>query len=233
MNPYIYLHEIVKSPSGREDAYAASVLSLRYEPDRATRKDRHWALGQYKSIGIAGNWPCAINFWEHSWESQTNALRAQFQDSGRDTTLETWWNRNLHLRSGGFDRILLPAAYSPTRTELRPRFRQWKVYLHEIAWIPPGEPVRYLQKLEQEALPVAEQLGMHLAGAFRVAMRPGQTLTLLAADEWKTLANWLNALATDERLREWRRYREEVITRSEALMLLPVRHDPTGPRNEA
>ena len=37
-----------------------------------------------------------------------------FPDDGRrDPYLEDWWNRNLHLRRGGFDRLLRPAAYSP------------------------------------------------------------------------------------------------------------------------
>ena len=56
----------------------------------------------------------------------------------RDTALETWWNRALHLRSGGYDRLLLPAPYSPTRNAIRPKYRTWKVYVQEIVWMQIG-----------------------------------------------------------------------------------------------
>lgn len=229
MNPHVYLHEFVKTPSGREDAYSASVVSMRWNPARASRS--HWALGQYKSAGIAGSWPWVINIWEHTWESQTKALRNQFADSGRDTALETWWNRNLHLRSGGYDRLLLPAAYSPDRTAIRPKFLQWKVYLQEIAWLPLGEPRNYLDRL-QGMLPAMDRFGIELAGAFEVAMRPNQVLTLLAANDWNAMAGWMKSMNGEASLAEWRRYREATITRSDEHLLLPVRHDPTGPRQK-
>lgn len=228
MNPNVYLHEFVKTPVGREDAYAASVVSMRWNPARASRS--HWALGQYKSAGVSGGWPWVINIWEHNWDSLTVALRNQFADAGRDTALESWWNRALHLRSGGYDRLLLPASYSPTRTAIRPKYRRWKVYLQEIVWLPLGEPAAYLERL-QAVLPAMNRMGVELAGAFEVAMRPNQAMTLFAADDWAAMAAWINAMIGDASLAGWRGYRDATIIRSDELLLLPVRHDPTGPRH--
>ena len=112
MNTNIYLHEIIRTVPGREEPYLASVLSLHYEPARRGRG--HPAFAQFRSAGTSGAWPCAINIWENTWAGQAADLSRQFQDAQRDTAMEDWWNRNLHLRRGGYDRLLIPASFSPT-----------------------------------------------------------------------------------------------------------------------
>ena len=79
---------------------------------------------------------------------------------------------------------------------------------------------------------IIDRFGVELAGALEVAMRPNQVLTLLAANDWAAMADWIKAMNGDPSLAEWRRYREASITRSDEHLLLPVRHDPTGPRQK-
>ena len=166
---------------------------------------------------------------EHLGRSGGN-LAAQFQDAKRDTAMEDWWNRNLHLRRGGYDRILIPADYSPTRAELSARGARGQVFVHEILWLPFGEPEKYLRELERLLLPAARRYGVELIGAFRVALRPRQVLTLVGAREWSGLGAFIDAAESDADLRTWHAYRSAVIARAEELVLLPVRHDPLAVR---
>lgn len=230
MNSHTYLHEIIRTVPGREEPYMASVLSVHDEGTRRHGDTPDGAFGQFRSVETSGGWPCAINIWEHSWAIQTRDLQGQFQDAQRDTAMEDWWNRNLHLRRGGYDRILIPAPYSPTRAELRERDVRGQVFLHEIVWLPFGEPERYLRELEQGLLPAASRHGLELIGAYRVAMRPRQVLTLIGAPEWEQLGAFLDAATTDPELRDWHDYRSAKVGRAEELVLLPARHDALASR---
>jgi hypothetical protein len=231
VNPKIYLHEIIRTVPGREEPYAASVLSLHHDPLRAEgRAEAPGTLAQLRTAQTSGAWPSVINIWENTWAGQVRSLTSQFQDGRRDTAMEDWWNRNLHLRRGGYDRLLIPAAYSPTRAELRARGARGEVFLHEIGWLSFGEPERYLAELERLLLPALPRYGMELIGAFRVAMRPRQVLTLLGAREWAGLGAFLDAAQSDPDLRNWNAYRGARLARAEELVLLPVRHDPLAGR---
>jgi hypothetical protein len=228
MNSNIYLHEIIRTVPGREEPYLASVLSLHHEPTRGGRG--HPAFAQFRSTGTSGAWPCAINIWENTWAGQKEDLVRQFQDAQRDVGMEDWWNRNLHLRRGGYDRILLPARYSPALADLEARRVRGEVFLHEIVWLPFGEPERYLDAVERDLLPALERLGLDLVGAFRVAMRPRQVLTLLGAREWANLAALFERADRDPDLKRWNDYRAVKIEHAEELLLLPARHEPLARR---
>ena len=224
MNPNIYLHEIIRTVPGREEPYLASVLSLHHEPSRHGLG--HPAFAQFRSIQPSGAWPCGINIWENTWAGQTADLVGQFQDARRDVAMEEWWNRNLHLRRGGYDRLLIPAPYSPTLADLEARGVRGEVFLQEILWLPFGEPRRYLDAVEQQLLPVLDRLGLDLVGAFRVAMRPRQVLTILGAPDWSRLGALLDQSDRDPALRRWHAYRAATVEQAEELLLLPARHGP-------
>jgi hypothetical protein len=149
----------------------------------------------------------------------------QFLDAKRDVAMEEWWNRNLHLRRGGYDRLLIPADSSPTRAEVREREITGEIFVHEIVWLPFGEPARYLDRFGAEFAPALEAHGLDLVGAFRVAMRPRQVLTLIGASEWSRLGSLLDAATRDPGLRKWHEYRASTVEQAEELMLIPARHD--------
>ena len=79
-------------------------------------------------------------------------------------------------------------------------------------------------------LPTAAKLGIDLIGAYRVAMRPRQMLTLFGASKWPQLARFIEASAESPKLRAWRDYRDRQVARSEELVLLPGRHDELAAR---
>lgn len=225
MNDRIYLHEIIRTVPGREEPYLASVLSLHRDPKRGDRKGRA-AFAQFRSAQTSGPWPCAVNIWENTWAGQTEDLVGQFRDTRRDVAMEEWWNRNLHLRRGGYDRLLVPAAFSPAHADLVSRGVRCEVCWHEIAWLPFGEPLKYLDLVGSELLPALDRLGLVLIGAFRVAMRPRQVLTIIGAPQWRQLTETLSAAQRDPQLAAWTAYRAATAERSEEMLLLPARHDP-------
>lgn len=229
MNPYIYLHEVIRTVPGREESYMASVMSLHFDPTRRSTREVQAAFGQFRSTETSGSWPSAINIWQNTWRGQTDDFVAQFQDQQRDVAMEEWWNRSLHLRRGGYDRILIPAPYSPTQEHLRARDVRTEVVLHEIVWLPFGGPAHYLEEIERHLLPALERYGLELLGAFRVAMRPCQALTLIGARDWSQLGAYLSEPSSDADLRAWHDYRNAHVTRSEEVVMIPARHDALAP----
>ena len=229
MNPNMYLQEIIRTVPGREEPYMASVASLHHDPTRDHRMDSG-AVQQFRTVSTSGPWPGVINIWEKTWAGQTEDLVGQFLDTKRDSAMEDWWNRNLHLRRGGYDRMLIPTDYSPTIADLAAREVTGEVFWHEIAWLPFGEPRRYLDALEAQLLPALDEFGLDLIGAYRVAMRPRQVLTIIGAREWSRLGTCLGAAPTHSGLRQWNDYRATTVDHVDELLLLPARFDPLYPR---
>ena len=234
----IWLHEIIHTVPGQEEPYMASVLSLQFTPERKGEDVRHHAtLGQFRSTGTSGIWPKVINIWEHGgWDRLVRNLSQQFTDKARDTEMEDWWNRNLTLRRGGYDRVLLGASFSPDADSLEREGWRGRIFLHEIIKVPWGKRDEYVARLGRDFVPVAAKYGWKLVNASTVAMRPREVFTLFGVQRWGDLARLLEARSSDARLRQWFAYREATVTRSEEMVLQPGRHDrlrlpetPTSP----
>ena len=227
----IYLHEIIRTVPGREEPYMASVLSVVQRPGRHGQPDHHRQLGLFRTADTSGVFPFVINIWEHTAHSQAAALERQFQDAQRDRAMEEWWNRNLHLRRGGYDRILIPSSYTPDAASLEQAGVRGRVFLHEIHWLPLGAADDYLTALEAQFLPAARRFDWQLVGAYRVSQRPRQVLTLFALRDWGDLARLLDARARDPELRRWFDYRDRTVQDLHELVLLPARMNPLGIRD--
>lgn len=225
MNPHIYVHEVMRTVPGREEAYMASVLSIRDDPGRADRQT-HAAFGQFRTVDTSGPWPGVINIWEEDWDALASDLAAQFHGAPRDVALEQWWNRNIDLRTGGFDRVLVPAPFSPTKRELCDRGFTGEVFLHEIIHLAAAEADRYLDHVERRLVHALTDYGVSLVGAFRVAMRPGQLVTIIGAPQWADLTAFVGAMASDPEIKAFAEYRAEVVDRVEECFMIPARHDP-------
>ena len=72
---------------------------------------------------------------------------------------------------------------------------------------------------------VAGAHGWSLLGAYRVAMRPRELVVLWGMRTWADLSAFL-CEARDPLVRRWLAYREEVVTCSEELLLMPGRLNP-------
>ena len=138
MNPHIYLHEIIRTvPGGRSRTWPASCRCTTTRPARPAH-DTGRSVSSAR-VATSGPWPGVINIWEKTWAGQTEDLVAPVPcDAQRDAAMEQWWNRNLHLRRGGYDRILIPTDDSPTLADLETRGVTGEVFGTRSCWLPFG-----------------------------------------------------------------------------------------------
>jgi hypothetical protein len=204
----------------------AALLGLTaYEPLAPGETGHFLQFGLFRSTEVSGRWPSVLNVWEMAdWPELVRNLRLQFTDV-RDAYMEDWWNRSLVLRRGGFDRVLLPTQQSPKLEDLLSAGTQAQVVLQEIVQVPFGEAGNYLARMAETILAVAGAHGWSLLGAYRVAMRPREVVVLWGMRSWADLSVFLSD-ARDPLVRRWLAFREEVVTCSEEILLMPGRLNP-------
>jgi len=178
----LYLHEIIDIIGTGQAAYMKTVV------ERAAHSQGEGIsrlVGCWKVIGSTNRWPRVVNLWEmDSWSHWAQTLERQFLPEKRDPALAPWWAKATEWRSGGFDRILEPAKFSPTRAELfASGLRSW-VCIHTVARIRPGKSFEYLDWVSAHLRPAAEREGLTLFGAYRVPMRSDETIVIWAASDF-------------------------------------------------
>ena len=113
----LYLHEIIDIVGTGQASYLKTVGERAHHSER---EGLSRMMGTWKVIGSTNRWPRVVNLWEmDGWGQWAETLERQFLPGKVDTALAPWWAKATEWRSGGFDRILEPAAYSPDRAALQ------------------------------------------------------------------------------------------------------------------
>lgn len=219
----IVIHEWVDTVPGREEDYMAAIDAMREFPPPWRRAARQ--LGLFRTTQVAGAWPRVVNLWDHSWRGVMADLQRQFQDSGRDHMLESWWSENTDLRTGGEDRLLFPTDSSPTLDELVAQRAFGRVFLHEIVDVGPGSVEEHLAAVDGD-LEHLDAAGGFLVGAFRVAWRPSEAVTMVGFRDFAALTA---AVEGDSPLARRRRERADAVRTAHTMVMLPARCSPIGP----
>ncbi len=207
MNNKVYLHEIVDIILQGRPKYMDH-MTVGWGP--TGREERGMScVGVWGTLGSTARWPEVTNLWEFdSWDAMAASYGFEANAPGmQDAKLKVWWDEAQKYRSGGFDRILRPAPYSPTLAEItkNKNIIGAKVFYHERITIRPGQARTYLDMLE-EWVPVAKTLGMHLMGAYRSTMRnDSECIVIWAIREWADWAKVEIAMDSDPRVAAWRR----------------------------
>src|SRR5215472_1579558 len=144
----LYLHEIIDIIGDGQQAYLDTV------GERARHSEREGIsrlMGCWKVIGSTNRWPRVVNLWEmDGWSQWAESLERQFIPEKKDPHLAPWWSAATKWRSGGFDRILEPAAYSPTHAALEAaNLRAW-VCVHSLVQLAPGKRDAYLAAVGEQ-----------------------------------------------------------------------------------
>src|SRR5205814_383204 len=165
-----------------ETVQSVGTGSAAYKRHTGTRRPSGPAgvlVGTWQQSGSTGDWPRVVNLREmDGWEGWGQLLEHQYGGEGQPAALAQWWSEAARLRSGGFDRILEPAPYCPTRAELIRQNVRGRAFIQEIATVFPGAADAYLEGVEAHWLPVAARRGLTLAGAWRTAMRDTEAVLL-------------------------------------------------------
>jgi len=208
-NSKIYLHEIIDIVGTGSDAYKRATASL-----GLGRSDGGAPLvGTFQQSGSTGAWPKVVNLWEiGDWGDWARSLEKQYtRSSGQAPELKRWWTDATAHRSGGFDRILEAAPFSPSRADLLEQRVQGRACLQEIATTLPGKAERYLEEVERHWLDKAARRGLRLMGAYATAMRDDEAVLLWCLPGFGQFTRHLSDLRTSRATRRWaeraRKYR--------------------------
>jgi hypothetical protein len=227
-NPNLYLHEII---------HIVGAGSEPYKQHTAEGWQGRWRsggaelVGMWQQSGSTGDWPKVINLWEmKGWDHWAEILERQYSGEGQPPGLREWWARALAWRSGGHDRILEPADFSPTRQELVDGPVRGKACIQEIATCVPGKVDDYLDAVASRWRPVASRRGLTLAGAWRVTMRDDEAVLLWCLPTLRDYTNHLKDVRTApatrawaETARTWRtQYRETLLVPSQWCVVHPA-----------
>jgi hypothetical protein len=158
-------------------------------------------------VGSTRRWPEVVNIWEESgWDGQARSFRHEFgHETLQDPKLAKWWAKAAEFRSGGFDRLLVPAPWTRTIGELCADGVGGEVYSHEMITVPRGTSADYLELVREEAVPVYDRYGWILAGAWETAMvDDSECILLWAIPTWEQWAEWEKAQRTDDEIVGWR-----------------------------
>jgi hypothetical protein len=217
-NSNLYLHEVIHIVGTGSEAYK------RHTGARGTRGPAGVLVGTWQQSGSTGDWPRVVNLWEMAgWDGWAEILEYQYAPrAGQPPALRKWWTEATRYRSGGFDRILEPAPYCPTRDELIAGNVRGRAFIQEIATVLPGTADDYLDAVAREWVPVAARRGLTLAGAWRTAMRDTEAVLLWSlpsvGDYTRHLRDYRSAPDTRrwaETSRAWRTdYRETLLVPS-------------------
>jgi hypothetical protein len=204
-NDKVYIHEFVDISGHNRNRYLHH-MTANWCPVGRDERDQ-LCFGVWATVGSTGRWPEVVNLWElDGWDGLAANFAHEFA-AGRtqDPALAEWWAAAATLRRGGTDRILLPAEWSPTITELCADEVRGEVYAHELVALPPGGAGEYLSALAHEGADAYEEHGLTLVGAFSTAMRSEtEAIVLWAIPGWSEWAEFEQASLADNRLIGWR-----------------------------
>ena len=218
----LYLHEIIDIIGTGQQQYLDSV------GERARHSEGEGIsrlMGSWKVIGSTNRWPRVVNLWEmDSWEHWAETLERQFLPEKTDDALAPWWARTSQWRSGGFDRVLEPTSYCPTRDDLLARKLKTWVCVHTLIRLEPGAREDYLAAVGGTLRPLLESSGLTLVGAYSAPMRSDEALVLWAASDFRTLCAVYANRGENPGLQRWTRLVESWRLESETMWIVPSAH---------
>ena len=118
VNTKVYTHEFIDI-IGPNRANYMHHMTANWCP--MAREDRgQLCFGVWGVVGTTDHWPRVVNMWEEDgFDGLAVALGHELgRPTLQDPKLEVWWNEAANFRSGGYDRVLIPAPWTRTIEEL-------------------------------------------------------------------------------------------------------------------
>jgi hypothetical protein len=189
VNDKVYIHEFINI-IGHNRANYMHHMTANFSP--VAQEDRgQLCFGVWGTVGSTGRWPEVVNIWEEDgWEGKAAGFRTEFNHATlQDPMLAKWWAKAAEFRSGGTDRLLVPAPWTRTIGDLIADGVRGEVYAHEFVNVPPGSCGDFLELVRAQGAPVYERFGWVLAGAWETAMsNDSEVILLWAIRTWEDWA---------------------------------------------
>ncbi|MFD2351454.1 hypothetical protein ACFSTC_22265 [Nonomuraea ferruginea] len=179
MNDKMYIHEFI-DVTGHNRARYMHHMTANFSPIAQEERDQ-LCYGVWGVVGSTAWWPGVVNIWEEDgWDGLASSFRHELgHPSLQDPKLAAWWAAAAEMRSGGVDRLLLPAPWTRTIEELCADGVRGEVYAHERITVPPGDAADFLERVRDQAVPHYGRFGWDLAR--RLAHRARRRLRVLPA----------------------------------------------------
>ena len=221
-NPHAYIHEFVDI-SGPHRAEYLHHMAANWSPTaQETRQQK--LFGIWGVLGSTGRWPQVVNLWEEEdWYGLADSFEGEVVGPGlQDPELERWWTAAAEFRSGGRDRLLEPAPWSPAVDVLCEDGPVGAACTaHDLIRVERGAALDHLdavRTIEAEAL---HPFGWRLLAAFTNALRDDdECVVLWSIPAWSAWADVQQARRADDGLRSWTtQAREREIDRERVLLV--------------
>ena len=183
----VYIHELIDI-LGHGRARYLHHMTANWCPIALEERDQR-CLGVWATIGSTGAWPQVVNMWElDGWDGlAANFAHETAGGRDQDPSLAAWWEVAASLRRGGFDRIVVPTAWTRSVEELCAAGVRGEVYAHELYQVPPGTAPELLDAVGSEGRAAVEALGLEAVGAYEVAMvGQREAVVVWAIPDWST-----------------------------------------------
>jgi hypothetical protein len=203
-NEKVYIHEFINI-IGQNRANYMHHMTANWSPIGQRERDQ-LCYGVWGTVGSTGRWPEVVNMWEHDgFPGLAASFRTEFGHPGlQDPALAEWWARAASFRSGGVDRILVPAPWNRTSAQLCADGVRGETYAHEVFRAPTGTAWDVVNLVGERARPVLGRFGWELAGAWVTAMTgEREVLAVWAIPSWDAWAEYESAQRTDVAVAAW------------------------------
>ena len=125
------------------------------------------------------------------------------------------------------DTLLIPAAWSPTIDSAIASGIKGQCYEHQLVSLEPGSAREFLDRVHRTRLPLAEDHGIGVVGAWRTAFTDDDEVILLwAHPTWSAWGSFEAAVDSDPKLRAWRGGNRDIVRTTQTSMLFPAHDNP-------
>lgn len=205
VNEKVYTHEFIDIIGTARPRYMHH-MTANWSPIAQDERNQ-LCFGVWGAVGTTGRWPRVVNMWEEDgFEGLARGLGHELaRPSLQDEKLEKWWNEAANYRHGGLDRIIVPAPWTRTITELCADGVRGVAYAHETITVDAGGADEFLSAVRDLGVPTMDPFGWQLVGAYKTSMRDdSECIVIWAIESWEHWAEFERAVDRDPRVRAWR-----------------------------
>jgi hypothetical protein len=220
-NHKLYTHEFIDI-IGQNRARYMHHMTANWSPIAQEERDQ-LCFGVWGVVGTTGRWPEVVNLWEEDgFDGLAAGLRHELSRPNlQDEKLEKWWAEASGYRRGGLDRLLIPAPWTRTITQLCEDGVSGVAYAHETVKLAQGDAEQFLSLVGEHAVPAYAEHGWELVGAWRTAMHDdAECMLIWAIPSWEQWADLEKAVAYRGGLTGWRDLLYERSTSVERFLMM-------------